>query len=140
MEDDIGVLPLPKYDENTQKYYGNVEAGGNLVVIPGTVTDYDRTSIIVEALCAEGYRRVIPEFFERVLKTKLARDDESAGMMDIIKEGRLFDYGYYNTEIAAELAYPGCMLFHYMKNENFTSYYEKYAGKVEKNIEKLRDK
>jgi ABC-type glycerol-3-phosphate transport system substrate-binding protein len=134
MEAEIGILPSPKYDESAPKYYSNVDAGRNVFVVPSTSTNTERTSIIVEALSAEGYRTVLPAFYELSLKTKHARDNESAVMLDYIKESRVYDYGYFNTAMAGALAYSGQQL--YMSgNPNFASFYESNAAAVQKNID-----
>ena len=136
MEQEIGVLPVPKYNESTPKYYANVDAGQNVIAIPATSTDNERTSIIVEALCAEGHRTVMPALYELSLKTKFARDDESAEMMDYIKDGRVYDYGYFNSSVSGWMAYTGRTLL--VENDfNFASFYEKHADVVKKNIEGL---
>ena len=137
MEDEIGILPYPKYDSSTPKYYTPLEAGVNLFIVPITSPDTERTSIIVEALSAEGHKTVIPTFYEKALKTKHARDDESSSMLDYIKDGVVYDYGYFNNTLTGDLQCVGVRLVT-SKDANFTSFYEKNESKIQKNIEKLR--
>ena len=137
MEAEIGILPFPKYDETTLRYYTPSEAGTNLFIVPITAQNTERISIIVEALCAEGHKSVIPAFYEKSLKTKFSRDDESEMMLDYIKDGIIYDYGYYNDSLTAELASVGVNLAR-ANNSNFTSFYERYEKKVQNNIEKLK--
>ena len=136
MEDEIGIIPLPKYDAQTPKYYSLVEAGARMITIPVTVTNHERTSIIVEALAAEGYKKITPVFYEVVLKTKYARDEESAEMLDYIKEGAVVDYGYLNDTLTGALGLLGTNLL-VQPNRDFASLYEKHEGKALKAIEKL---
>jgi len=137
MEEEIGILPTPKYDEKTPKYYGLVECYGGLLTVPVTVRDYERTSIITEALCAEGYKIVIPAYYEKALKTKYARDDESEEMLDYIKYSAVYDYGYMNHTLAGDpLSSIGAILVQ-TNNPNFTSVYEKNVDKAQKNIDKF---
>ena len=137
MEDDFGIIPMPKYDETTDKYYTNVDAGTNLFIVPITNSDPERISIVLEALCAEGYREVIPAYYEVALQTKYTRDDLSVQMLDIIKEGRIFDIGYYycggtlgsaGKELATNPAYS---------DHNFTTFYAANESAVKTNIEKI---
>lgn len=95
MKDDFGIVPWPKYDTTCEKYYTNVDSGTNLFLVPITNPDPERISVILEALCAEGYRSVIPAYYEVALQKKYTRDDLSVQMLDIIKDGRVFDIGYY---------------------------------------------
>ena len=136
LEYEIGILPIPKYSESTPKYYTNVDAGQNVFSIPVTVADVERTNIIIEALAVEGYRSVMPKFYEVALKTKHASDEESAVMIDLIKEGRVYDFGYFNHSIVGELAFVGQRLVN-MREPNFTSFYEKNAPSAQKNLDKL---
>ena len=136
MEQEIGILPLPKYDESTPKYYANVEGSTNMLVVPVTSSDTERTSIIVEALCAEGYKKVMPALYDVALKTKFARDEESALMLDYIKDGIMYDYGYYDNTLVPELAYIGVFLVR-DRALNFTSFYESRAAAIQKNIDML---
>jgi len=136
MEDEIGILPAPKYNESTPKYYTLMEAGARMITVPITVSDFDRTSIIIEAMCVEGYKKLVPTYYEIVLKTKYARDDESADMLDYIKNGSVVDYGYLNNTLTAELALIGTNLVQ-KNNPNFTSYYEGLERSVQSKIDKL---
>ena len=136
MEDDIGVLPLPKYSESQKGYKALVEAHGRMVSVPITAGDCERTSIITEALCAESYKQIIPVYFETALKTKYARDDESAEMFDYIKSSGVFDYGYMNYTLTEPLASVGASMVR-MAQPNLASFYEKNAAKAQGNIDKL---
>jgi len=138
MEQEIGILPLPKYDESTPKYYANVEGSTNMLVVPVTSSDPERTSIIVETLCAEGYRLVMPALYDVALKTKFARDEESALMLDYIKDGIMYDYGYYDNTLVPEIAYTGVFLAQ-NRNLNFTSFYESRAAAINRNITMLNE-
>ena len=94
MEDDIGILPYPKYSDSQKNYispaYGNV-----LWVLPKTVdvsTEGENIGMILEAMSFSGYYDIIPQYKEVVLKTKSARDDESADMLDIIFDSVVFNF------------------------------------------------
>ena len=41
----------------------------------------------------KNWKRVIPAYYDVQLKTKIARDDESSEMLDIIFAGRKYDLG-----------------------------------------------
>ena len=93
MDDDFGIIPYPKFDEDDE-YATIVNGHAHLLVIPTTVEDVERTGSIIEALCAIGSRDVVPAFYDVSLKTKYARDEESEAMMDIIKDSVVYDIGY----------------------------------------------
>ena len=142
---DIGILPLPKYDENTPKYYIPLNQNTSMIVAPITLQNTERTSIIVEALAAEGYRTIIPAYYETSLKTKHARDNESLEMLDYIRDGILCDYGSIDmTLVGNGLNNFGAQLvgaqYSEVQNPSLTLLYERNKGIVEKNIEKLKVK
>ena len=93
MNDDFGILPWPKFTKD-DKYATVINGHASLVVMPITVSDYDRTGKIIEALCAVGNHEVIPAFYDVSLKTKFSRDYESESMIDIIRESLIYDLGY----------------------------------------------
>ena len=93
MDDDFGIIPYPKFDEN-DVYSTAINGVAPLIILPISVSDVERTGAITEALCAYGHRDVIPAFYEKSLKSKYARDEESEEMMDIIKDSIIYDIGY----------------------------------------------
>ncbi len=93
MEDDFGILPLPKY-EYDDDYATIVNGHAHVAIMPVTVEDYEKTGSIIEALCAIGSRDVLPAFYDVSLKTKFTRDNESEEMIDIIRDSIIYDLGY----------------------------------------------
>jgi hypothetical protein len=65
--------------------------------IPATAHNSEKIGAVMEALASESFRSVVPAFYEVALQTQYARDEESAEMMDIIREGISFDFGIANT-------------------------------------------
>ena len=111
-----------------------------MCIIPMTARDPERTSIILEALCAIGYDKVIPAYFEVALQAKASRDNESADMLDIIKAARIYDLGYYNATATGEYANQ---FVNFIDNKslgrNFTSWFEGRQRSVNKTLEKVID-
>ena len=118
MNDEFGILPWPKFSKD-DKYNTVINGHASLLVMPITVSDYDRTGKIIEALCAVGNRDVIPAFYDVSLKTKFARDYESEKMIDIIRESLVYDLGYISGGVFQGV---GEMLAS-QSNPDFASYY-----------------
>ena len=94
METDFGILPMPKFDKEQKEYFSIVSTGAaNTISIPVTA-DAERSGAVIEALSAESHYILTPAFYDTVLKTKAARDDDSADMLDIIFANRIFDVAY----------------------------------------------
>lgn len=93
-DDDYGILPYPKYDENQAEYKTMVDGSHGAQAVPKTVSDLEFVGIVTEALNAESYKQVTPAFYDVALKVKYTSDLESAEIIDTIVENRVFDFGY----------------------------------------------
>ncbi len=98
MDDDFGIIPVPKFDTNQTEYKSFVNGAASMVCVPATVKEADReyVSIIIEGMAAEAYRVVTPVLYETYLKRKVTRDAESMDMIDYIVRNRVFDMAYVN--------------------------------------------
>lgn len=96
MEDDLGILPMPKLTQEQDKYY-SASWGGHVLVLPKTVLPESDTGtcigILLEAMSFAGYHDILPLYKEVALKSKTARDEESSAMLDIIYASAVFDFG-----------------------------------------------
>ena len=91
---DFGIIPIPKYEEAQDKYYSLVsQHTTGLMSIPITCAgdELSMVGMVLEALAAESHYTLIPKYIETSLKTKNSRDAESADMLDIILNNRVFD-------------------------------------------------
>ena len=103
MEADYMILPCPKFDEAQQKYCGFTHNGFSVFCIPSSAANPDISAATLEALCAESYRTCTMAYYETTVKEKLARDDNTAEMIDLIHDGVRFDFGYVYSASLADL-------------------------------------
>lgn len=100
MKDDYGILPMPKYDDNQEKYVSQLGTSTAMLFVPTTTKDIELTSKVMEALSYYTNRLVVPKYYEVALKDKYARDDDIAEMLDIIRDGAAFDFLFvYGTSL-----------------------------------------
>ena len=92
MTDDYSILPYPKWDEAQEKYMTGAMDNYSVLGVPVTVSDLEMVSIITESLNIESYKTLFPTYYEQALQSKYARDAESIEMIDILMEGRNFDF------------------------------------------------
>ncbi len=101
MEDGLGVIPYPKLDDQQENYITSTHDTCEIGLIPLTVapTELDYISAVVEVLCRETYKSVLPVYYESSLKMKYTRDDTSAQMLDIIHDniGNSFVMAYNSS-------------------------------------------
>ena len=95
----FGILPVPKYDEAQKEYRSMMNNSSMGVSIPASIGDPERTGVILEAMNAYSFLKLKDAYYETMLKGKLARDEESVRMLDVITGNIVVDYGVMN-EIA----------------------------------------
>ena len=122
LEYDIGVMPYPKFYAEQERYCTGVDADSNGLVIPITVEDREMVSAVAEYWAYLQYRDVLPVFYEKVCKTKAARDEETALILDLVRESRFYDIGYFYgslpmNSIGYDLSSGGNFASYYAKNE-----------------------
>ncbi len=92
MEDDYGILPMPKYDESQEKYLTRLGTSTTMLYVPKTQSNTDLVSKAMEAFCYYTRELVVPKYYESALKEKYARDEDVAEMLDIIRAGAMMDF------------------------------------------------
>jgi hypothetical protein len=137
MEDDFGILPIPKWDSSQSRYYSLPNAWHSYTyMLPVTVNDVDRNSIILDAMAYHGRKLIRPAYYEVCLQRKYTRDTESSDMLDIIFSSTVYDL----ADVYAIGGYTNALTDAMQKNNvNVMSIYEKNQGKIERDIEKLID-
>ncbi len=94
MEDEFGILPIPKYYDTQDRYHHTVSIGNSTqMVIPAGVKEVEDIGIIIQALAEQSMIYLTPTYYDIQLKYRDSRDDESAEMLDIIFDSRTFDLG-----------------------------------------------
>ncbi|MCD7776270.1 MAG: hypothetical protein LUH54_02735 [Firmicutes bacterium] len=94
-EYDFGIVPYPKYSADQERYYSYVAVWACVCSFPLTTSNFERTSVITEALAYYGQEYLMPAYYETQLQSRFIRDEESADMLDIIFEHRSYDLGVY---------------------------------------------
>ena len=91
-----------KLDTAQENYISLVQDTSSIFCIPVTCLHGEEIGAVLEAMCAENYRTVIPAYYDTALKTKYSRDLISAQMIDIIHGTSMTDFGYaYNYSIGS---------------------------------------
>lgn len=93
MENDFGVIPMAKKNEE-QENYGHYVSNGwtTAYAVPMTNKDPDRTGIILEVLCGFSTDTVRSALYDVLFAAKLVRDTESVEMLNIIFDTKSYDW------------------------------------------------
>ena len=132
MEDDFGIVPLPKYDESQKDYYSRI-ADGWLLNVPTHCADTEFVSAILEELAIGTKNYIIPAYYEDALKNKFIRDDDTLEMLDIVQTNKMIDLA--DTVWFNEIRGPFTNDV-FVQGKPVASYLEKMEKKVNKAIEK----
>lgn len=94
MEQEFGILPVPKYNSDQTEYY-SISYGGDMACLMSNVRDaeLENIGIIMEALSFDSQQKLIPLYKNRLLKTRYASDPDSSAMLDIIFTSTISDFG-----------------------------------------------
>lgn len=95
MVDDYGILPLPMYNEEQEKYYGPVSNHHDsmFAVINTNQNNQETIGAALELLSYFSYYEIYSDFYEVVIQNRGTRDAESKEMLSIIFENRSYDMG-----------------------------------------------
>lgn len=93
MEDNFGIVPMPKYDSAQEKYICNRLMQSLMVAIPITNPNVEQAGIIMDAMAYQSYIDVLPIFYDFTVSQKGLRNEQSIKMLDIIRESRYYDLG-----------------------------------------------
>lgn len=96
MDNDFGILPVPKYTENTDGYTTFIARSAQVLMVPISAGSeaLHRTIVTVDNLSAESYRSVRPAYYNVQLNGKTVRDEESRDMLEIIFANRRYEMAY----------------------------------------------
>lgn len=141
MADEYGVVPIPKFDKTVTTYHSAMHDGYTVAVIPTTVTGerLDQMSAVLEAMGSASFRIIKPAYYELTLRTKLAKDPQSAEMMDLIINGIVIDPGIiYSNNMDGFHAQHRQVIGG--KTNNATSHYKSLSNIAQKRLRTIINK
>jgi hypothetical protein len=99
MEQEFGVVPMPKFDEVQKEYRTLLHDQFTVVSILTTVKGdrLDEVGAVLEAMASTSYKTVRPAYRETNLRTKIAKDPQSAEMFNLIIDNIYIDAGIIYT-------------------------------------------
>ena len=94
LEFDIGFVPAPKFDEGQESYHSLVE-GGAQSILPRMLDEDDLTRVgtILDAFAYYSYYESIPAYIDVLLMGKVARNEDSEEMLQLVFDTSAYDLG-----------------------------------------------
>jgi hypothetical protein len=130
-----GIVPLPKLDDTQEEYLSAYT--DRFFVVPKTAQDLEFIGLMLEAMSAEGYKKIIPGYYEVALKQKFTYDDESVQILELINKVRILDFAFVYCNnfngIVNELLNPT------KPSKDFASLYAKREKTLAESVTKVSD-
>ena len=138
MSQEYGVVPIPKYSESQKTYYSQMHDGFTIASLPNTVSESraDMLSAVLEAMGSTSYRIVRPVYYDTVLRTQIAKDPQSAVMMDLIINNIRIDPGFVYSHNMGSF-HQGFQQLVAGGNNDTISRYKRLTTSAKRNLEKL---
>ncbi len=99
MDDNYGVLPLPKYDSNQENYCHHVDSCAAVFALPSAnrtdsvdSASYERTGIILEYMASKSNELLLPAYYDVTLQDQNMDDERDKDMLDIIKDSIRYEW------------------------------------------------
>lgn len=92
-----GILPFPKFTTRVKGYPTIVSAGTGLYTVMRNTSaeNAERISIVLEELAYDGYKTIMPLYFDVVLSYQVLQDEDSLRMLHIIHDNLVLDVGAF---------------------------------------------
>ena len=134
MEEDFGIIPLPKQDENQKDYITTISPWqSRFIAMPSTCGNPEMAGAVIDAMSRESLNTITYAYYDNLLNQKIARDEESIEMLKQIFDSIIYDIGsVFNWAGIWDLQYT----YINTKKEDYIGFYEKYQGKIEAAVEK----
>ena len=98
MSNEYGILPIPKYDEKQKEYYSSAMRWKMMSVVRNC--DTERACIIMENLCYNTNKILIPEYWEKTMQYKYLRSPQVMEMLEKIRMTLYFQFtDIFNTQL-----------------------------------------
>ena len=99
MQEEYGLIPYPKYDENQTEYYSGAHDQYVSFSIPQTNPAPDTAGAVLEAMGSYAYRDTVPKYLDVTLKGRYMSDAHSRRMVDLIVKGFRMDSGWIYSRL-----------------------------------------
>lgn len=92
-----GVLPVPKYDKAQEFYRTWTHDSGSAFSVTSAIPERDAEVVgqIVSAYAILSHQKLKPAYYDTMLKSRGVQDAESAEILDLIFQNRVYDLAFY---------------------------------------------
>lgn len=100
MDSAYGLLPIPKYNLDQDKYYTTAQDAYGIMSVMSTSRQIPAVGTVFEEWNYRSYMDILPVYCEVIMKTRYLNDVESGMIFDLILDSIKFDTGMvYGSEV-----------------------------------------
>ena len=138
MPQEYGVVPIPKFSEDQKEYHSQMHDGFTIACLPNTVSEdrADMLSAVLESMGSVSYNVVRPTYYDTILRTQIAKDPQSAQMMDLIINNINIDAGFIYSHSMGSF-HQGFQQLVDSRNNDTISRYKRMTSSAKRSLEKL---
>lgn len=124
----FGIVPMPKYTNEQERYITSVNVYAcSVFAVPKTNEGerLDRTCYALEAMAYFGQKYVTDEYYTRTVSLKRLKDERDSEMLDLIFDNKIYDMACV-FDFGATPTVSGSLYFYseILKSGNLTSHYQ----------------
>ena len=139
MQDDYGILPYPKFDENQKEYYSFAHERYSAFAIPASNPNPEIAGAVLEAMASYAYRDTEPAFLDTALKGKYMTDAKSRYMLDVLIDGFMIDAAWLYIDSLGKGYLTSYREMLEAKQTSFATNHQKKAKMVEIALKAYRE-
>jgi hypothetical protein len=137
MEEDFGMIPLPKQDENQREYITTISPWvSRFTAMPSTAGNPEMVGAVIDAMSRESTNTVVPAYYNNLLENKIARDEESVEMLKMIFDSVIYDVGSVFNWAGI---WDQQEAFIASRREDYIGYHERLESRLETEIQRTID-
>ncbi len=140
MEGDYGVVPIPKYSKEQENYNTWTHEIGSALSIPTSIVDEienQQFEEVLETFVILSEKLVRPAYYDTMLTSRNVRDPDSAEMLDLIFQNRIYDMAIYFNQLGFSYLFSDCVI---NNSDNFSSKYASNSKRFDKAISNILKK
>jgi hypothetical protein len=137
MEEDYGILPIPKYDKSQEKYYTWSNAVGSTLSFLTTNEPNEEFGKILETYVILSHKTVSPAYYDTLLKSRNVRDPESVEMLEILFTNRIYDMPNYFTQLGFSNIFTDAVK---ANTDSFASKYKAASTRFDRALDQIMRK
>ncbi|MBQ8331411.1 MAG: hypothetical protein IJX94_02785 [Clostridia bacterium] len=139
MNDDYGIIPYAKLNENQEQYGATLSDVYTAFVVPKGCADPSFVGAVMETIGYYSYNVTTPAYYETLLKVRSTRDEESKAMLDLIHDVIDYNPGFvYSTDLGKPgQAFRTLLAKGNQYEGNYTSWWQSTVGGVTLGLNKM---